>query len=290
MAGDFFLLFTFAPVLRGLFALVLGGTFFPLCGVMVLKMNLIPLRYMLMHGVILGSALALALNIPVLPVCMAVNVFLVILMLFFGRSSSAVYISGIENEKSGFAPSSAAVMVLSMALSGIIMHAGDVSAKDTLSVIWGSPLSLKKTDLIVLLVLSIIILLYLMLNFQNLLALFFNPELASSLGIKTKFHYTLMVFIVALVTALAMKILGAFLIDSLLILPVLSSSLILKIRKGKKGGIKRLFILSSLTGLVFSLFGYLISLMLSWPPSATISLLSGLVFIILKILERSFVK
>ncbi|MBQ5569746.1 MAG: metal ABC transporter permease, partial [Treponema sp.] len=74
---DFFgrisLLFSLAPVLRGFLAMVISGACFPLCGVMVLRLNLIPLRYMLMHGVIFGGALSLAVNLPLVPLTIFVN-------------------------------------------------------------------------------------------------------------------------------------------------------------------------------------------------------------------------
>ena len=62
------LLFSLAPVMKGFIAMSISGAVFPLCGVMVLRLNLVPMRYMLMHGVILGGAIAMALNVPLLPV------------------------------------------------------------------------------------------------------------------------------------------------------------------------------------------------------------------------------
>jgi zinc transport system permease protein len=86
-----------------------------------------------------------------------------------------------------------------------------------------------------------------------------------------------MVFVIALVVALAMKLLGAFLVDSLLILPVLTASSL----AGKKfKGIKKLFLVSSIAGLFISVSGYLLAIAINWPPSASISLVSGFVFLL----------
>ena len=54
MVEKFLLLFSLAPILRGFIAMIVSGAAFPLCGVMVLRLNLVPMSYMLMHGVILG--------------------------------------------------------------------------------------------------------------------------------------------------------------------------------------------------------------------------------------------
>lgn len=266
MFNRLLLLFTLAPILRGFIAMMISGISFPLCGVMVLRMNLIPLRYMLMHGVILGGAISLAMSLPLLPVTIIINILLVLLLLFFSR-----------NQGQGFGSASAAAMVLSMALASLIMHVKDVPAKDTLNLMWGSPFALLSADLIILGGMGILLIIYIVLNFKTITALFFNQEIAASLGIRVKLNYTIMVMIIALVVALAMKLLGAFLIDSLLILPVLGADAL----NLKKFGIKKLFIFSALNGFTISLLGYILAVAVNWPPAATISLLAGLLYIIL---------
>ena len=260
------LLFSLAPILRGFIAMFISGTFYPLCGVMILRMDLVPMRYMLMHGVILGGAISLAINLPIIPVTIVLNLILIFIMMGIMRTQSF-----------GFSGASAAVMVLSMAAASIIMHVADVPAKDTLSLMWGSPFALTVSDLICLGALALLLVFYVILNFRTILALFFNKEIARSMGININFHYTVMVLMIAVVVALAMKLLGAFLIDSLLLLPVLSASSIS--RKGS-GGIKRLFIVSCIFGCTLSVTGYITAVIINWPPAATISILAGLVYLI----------
>lgn len=260
------LLFSLAPILRGFIAMFISGTFYPLCGVMILRMDLVPMRYMLMHGVILGGAISLAINLPIIPVTVVLNLLLIFIIMGIMRTQSF-----------GFSGASAAVMVLSMAAASIIMHVADVPAKDTLSLMWGSPFALTVPDLICLGFLALLLVFYVILNFRTILALFFNKEIARSMGINVNFHYTVMVLLIAVIVALAMKLLGAFLIDSLLLLPVLSASSIS--RKGS-GGIKRLFIVSCIFGCTLSVTGYVTAVIINWPPAATISVLAGLVYLI----------
>lgn len=272
MVEKFLLLFSLAPILRGFIAMIVSGAAFPLCGVMVLRLNLVPMRYMLMHGVILGGAVSLAMNLPVVPVSIVINLILIVVMMLFTK-----------NSKFGFNGGSSVAMILSMAAASVIMHIADVPAKDTLSLLWGSPFALTNFDLYVLAALGILLGLYIIFNFKNIIALFFNREIAQSLGINVRFHYGVMVCVVALVVALAMKILGAFLIDSLLILPVLTST----VCEGKSsGGIKKLFVRSSVFGLSFSVAGYVLAVMINWPPAATISVVSGFVYIVVLIVRK----
>lgn len=272
MIDRFVLLFSLAPVTRGFIAMLISGFSFPLCGVMLLRLDLVPMRYMLMHGVILGGSISLALNLPILPVTLLINLLLIFAMIFFTRSQSF-----------GFSGASAGAMVFSMALASIIMHVKDVPAKDTLSLMWGSPFALTSTDLVVLAALAVLLVLYIILNFRNIVTIFFNSEIAISLGVKVGLHRNIMVLIIALVVALAMKLLGAFLVDALLILPVLSASVV----SGKKFlGMKKLFIISSIIGLVLSAFGFLLAVGINWPPAATISMLSGFAFLIFCIFRK----
>lgn len=274
MFSNLSLIFSLAPITRGFIAMIISGTFFPLCGLMVLRLDLIPLRYMLMHGVILGGALSLALNLPLFPVTLTINLLLIFIMMFFNKSQSF-----------GFSGASAASMVLSMALASILMQLADVPAKDTLNLMWGSPFALTKSDLLILIAISILLLSYIIFNFKNILALFFNKDVAKAIGIKVRLNYTFMILIIALLVALAMKLLGAFLIDSLLILPVLNANLFC----GKKSsGIKKLFVTSSIFGLVISLLGYSLAVIINWPPAATISLLAVIIYIVLSFGKRSF--
>ena len=267
------LLFSLAPVMKGFIAMGISGAAFPLCGVMVLRLNLVPMRYMLMHGVILGGAIAMALNVPLLPVTITVNLILVFMMLM------------MTNDGTGrnFGGTSAATMVLSMALASLIMHAADVPAKDTLDLLWGSPFALSLLDIASLCALSLILFLYVILNFRNIKNLFFSKEISMSLGIKVRLHNAVMVIMIASVVAVAMKLLGAFLIDSLLILPVMCATPFLK--KFKKNGIRALFIGSSITGFSLSVAGYIIAVAADFPPAGTISLLAGILFFIGRIIK-----
>lgn len=266
------LLFFLPPIYRGFFSLLISGISFPLCGVMVLKMNLIPIRYMLMHGVILGGAISLALNISIVPVSILVNLILIFLMFFFTKDLNF-----------GFSGGSAASMVLSMALASVIMHLADVPAKDSLSIMWGSPFALSWNDIILLASICFCLILYIVVNFKNIMAIFFNQDVAISMGINVKVHYSIMVLVIAFVVSLAMKTLGAFLIDALLILPVLCANVF---SINKTSGVKNLFIKSAMFGLLFTVSGYVIAVLFDLPPAAVISLVAGFIYIILVLLSK----
>lgn len=256
-------LLTLPPIFKAFIALILSGISFPLCGVMVLRLDLVPLRYALMHGVILGGALALALNVPTLPIIIIVNLIVVFLIIKIPSSNSF---------------SSAAAMVFTMGLASLLMHTFNVPAKDSLQLLWGSPFALSYLDLSILALLTIVVLLYLILNFNNIVSIFFDKAIAKSLGVKVDLNYNFMVIIIALCVALAMRLIGALLIDALLILPVLIASRV-------SSATKTLFIFSSIFGFVLALFGFFTTLYFNLPLSATIAIIAVLIYILISILK-----
>ena len=79
-------LLTLKPILYGLVGMLISGLSFPIAGVIVVQNALIPMRYMLMHGVILGGILAVALNIPMLVAVIPLNVVLVLIMVRMSKN------------------------------------------------------------------------------------------------------------------------------------------------------------------------------------------------------------
>lgn len=259
---DFLFALSLPPVTKGLLAMAIAGFCFPISGVMVLRLDLVPLRYMLMHGVILGGAISLALSLPVLPLSILLNLILVLGMLTLARDT-----------RHGFGLASAAAMVFTMAIASLVMHLWDVPAKDTLQLLWGSPYALLWSDIAGLIGIAAVLILYIKLNFRTVSAIFFDQEIAQSLGMQVKFHYTTMVMLIALVIAFAMKLLGALLIDALLILPVL-------VADKRAQSLKSLLQYSCLIGFFVSSFGFLAAIATNLPPSGTIALLSALLYLI----------
>ena len=248
------MLLSLKPILYGLVGMLISGTVFPICGVIIVRNNLMPMRYMLMHGVILGGIISVSFSLPLLPVTIALGVLLVLSLVHMGKEGS-------------LGSSSTAMMVATMALASLFSHISGVPAKDTLEVLWGSPFALTLSDLFILFFLAIATLLYILIFFRPLSMIFFDREVAMSMGVKVERHNLVMLLLTALVVSVAMKMVGALLIDTLVILPVIGA--------GKRAkGLKDLFLRSTFTGFILSLSGYFISLYLNLPTSGVLAILS----------------
>lgn len=260
-------LFSLKPIIYGLIGMLIAGASFPLAGVIILRNGLIPLRYMLMHGVILGGTLSIAFHLPMVPVVAALNIILVlVLMAMKGRTST-------------LSVASTAMMVLTMGLASMLSHVFDVPSKDTLELLWGSPFALKVSDLWMLFGVCLILVLYCIIFFRPMTAIFFDTDVASSLGVNVKLHHTVMVLVTALVIALSMKIMGALLMDALVILPVLSVS-------RNSTSMKGAFVKSSICGLVLSLLGYFFAVLWNLPVSGTLSILAVAYYLLSFLIQK----
>lgn len=254
-------LLTLKPIMYGLIGMIISGISFPLAGVIIVRNGLIPMRYMLMHGVILGGIFSIALNIPLVPTVMALNIILVFLMIFLNRT------------KTSLSAASTAMMVFSMGIASMLGHVFDVPAKDTLELLWGSPFALVTGDLLILGALAAVVIAYVCICFRPISMLFFDHDIAGSSGVNTGFHNTLMLMITALIISVAMRLLGALLIDALVVLPVLGASKNVK-------SLKSMFIRSSATGLFLSAAGYFTALATNLPVSGILAILAAVVYLI----------
>ena len=254
------------PILYGLIGMIISGISFPVAGVIILHNGLIPMRYMLMHGVILGGILSISMKVPLLAAVIPLNIILVIFMMWMSRRG--LNLSSI----------SPAMMVCTMGLASLFGHIFDIPAKDTLELLWGSPFALTVSDLVILGLSGIMIMVYISIFFRQISMVFFDADIASSIGVNVKVHNLTMVLFTALFISVAMKLIGAMLIDALVVLPVIVVS-------KNASSLKKLFVRSSLTGLCLSVVGYFISLWLNLPVSGVIAVLAALIFAVNSVFE-----
>ena len=254
-------LFTLKPIIYGFIGMVISGLSFPLAGVIIVRNGLIPMRYMLMHGVILGGIFSIALNLPLVPVVMLLNLILVAAMVLLNRNHTSL------------SAASTAMMVFTMGLASLLGQVFDVPAKDTLEILWGSPFALVKGDLFILAALAVAVTSYVVICFKPISMFFFDHYIALSSGVNVGFHNTLMLLMTALIISVAMKLLGALLIDALVVLPVLGASKNVK-------SLKSMFVRSSVTGLILSVLGYMTALVTNLPVSGVLAILAAGAYLI----------
>lgn len=261
-------LLSYPPIYRGLILLLLSGFTFPLAGVFVLRMNLLPIRYLLMHGVLLGGALGLALQWNPALISVIVNIFMIIIL---NRSTRAL--------KTDYGHLSMFFMVFAVATASIIISVFHVPAKDTLTLLWGSLYANSTMTIFITGAVSAGLVLFSVLYFRKLTVIFHDRDIASSLGISVSGFELTVMLIISLAVASAMNLMGALLLDVQLILPVVIAGFL-------AAGLRQTMVYSCLIGGAFSLIGFFTALLLDIPVSSGVAVPAAVVFILIIIFKK----
>lgn len=248
--------------MRGLVLLLISGFTFPLGGVFILRMNILPIRYLLMHGVLLGGALGLAFGLNLSVTSFVVNLLLIVIL----NQSSRIL-------KSDYGHLSMFFMVATIAAASVITARFHVPAKDTLTLLWGSLYASDTGSIISAAAIGGGIVLFALIFFRYLTAVFYDRDVAASLGINVNVFELIVMLITSLVVASAMQLMGALLLDAQLILPVVIAGLLAT-------GLKQTMVLSCVLGGAFSIAGFFISLFFDIPVSAGVAIPAAVMFII----------
>ena len=250
----------FPPVLRGLLSLILAGIAFPITGVFILRLNLINIRFMLMHGVMLAGAIAISFSYNPLITAITINLLLVLFITIMSRHSSIP-----TGTLTTF------FMVLSIGIATILIYKNGVPVQDTMTLLWGSIFALRNFDLYFIILFSILLLLLTIIKHRELTAVLINREIAKTSGVNEPLYFYLIMIIIGITIAFAMRLIGALLLDALVLLPAMTAIFL-------STSIKKMFITASILGVSYSIIGFFLALLIDIPVSSGVILIAGLFF------------
>jgi zinc transport system permease protein len=253
---------------NALVAVVFAGIAFPLIGVFVISLNLVPLRFAMMHIALLGGAVGLFLGVDPL-----------LFGLLFSAAASFTLGPISEKTKMGLGSLSGFLMTLTLALAFILFYKGHINVLQAFSILWGNILSLGRLDLVMVAATSIVIIAMVTLLFKEIQAILYDRDIALSVGLPEKWLYYLIVFVLGLTIAVSMRLIGALLIDAFVLLPAIAAHLVAR-------SLKQMFCLSSLFGLVSGLGGLYLSLVIDVPASSMIILVASVIIGISIVVKR----
>ena len=150
---------------------------------------------------------------------------------------------------------------------------------DLFSYLFGNILSIGKLELVLSILLSMIVLATVFLLYHQLFSATFDEEYAKTTGVRTELINVILTVLSAITVLLSVKVVGVMLVSALLILPAVSA-----LQVAKK------FQIAILASGLFSVFsviaGITFSLLLNFPPGATIVLVSIFIFILALIYKK----
>jgi zinc transport system permease protein len=143
---------------------------------------------------------------------------------------------------------------------------------DLFSYLFGSVTAVSRTDLWVILIISLFVISLVISLYKELFLLSFDEEYAKASGIAAKTIHFFFIVMVALVIAASMRIVGILLVSSLMTLPVAASIRITK-------GFKQTIFMSIIFGEISVLGGLFTAYYLNLAPGGTIVMIAVLILI-----------
>lgn len=251
---------------------VIAGTLISLCASM-LGVPLVLKKYsMIGDGLshVAFGALSVALVFNVSPLYIAIPVVLIF----------AFLILKINSESKINADSAIALLSCSALAVGIIVTSVNSGVNiDINSLMFGSVLSIDKSDLILSILISAFVIIIYTMCFNKIYIITFDESFAKSSGINYDFYNMIIALLTALVIVVGMRLMGTLLISGLIIFPAIISIRIFK-------GFKSVVIFSAIISVFCFISGVVISAMLSIPTGASIVIVNLAVFFISKVFIR----
>ena len=141
-------------------------------------------------------------------------------------------------------------MVLTIGLAFAVIYKAGVPAKDAFGILWGSIYSLSRIDLALIALYSVAIVLFVTLLFPRVSAVLFHREIACASGVHEAALTTVILLFVGVSVALLMQLIGALLLDSILLLPAIIASFTARSTRG-------FFLQACIIGAFCSIAGFL---------------------------------
>ena len=214
-------------------------------------------------------AIAMALNLSPLLVSLPVSIL------------AAFFLLRLSSSEKGLKGDSAIALISSSALAIGILVSSAVSGlnTDVTAYLFGSILALGKNDVIISVILSIVVLLLFILCYRNIFMVTFDPNFATSAGIKSANYDRLIALLTALTVVIGMRLMGAMMISSLIIFPALTSMRVCK-------SFFAVTLLSAVLSVICFFAGIAFSFFFSLPAGASIVVVNLVAFLIAALIGK----
>ena len=166
----------------------------------------------------------------------------------------------------------------SLAIGYIVIHKSGTNI-DVENYLYGSILGITKTELILSVILSLIVIAAFIILYNKIFAITFDEAFMKSTGGKTEIYNIIISILCSITVVLGMKLMGALLITSLIIFPTISARQIFKTYKS-------VVISSVITSVVCFFIGMVINYYNDLPIGSTIVVVNLALLIIMMILGK----
>ncbi len=220
------------------------------------------------------GALAIASALNTAPLTVAIPIVVISAFLILRISET----SGLKGDTS-----IALISTGSLAVGVTVISMTSGMNTDVYNYMFGSILSMTKTDVCLSIVLSVVVIALFVLFYNCIFTVTFDETFSKATGINASFYNSLIALLTAITVVLGMRIMGALLISGIIIFPSVSAMRVFKT-------FKSVTVFSALISVVSFLAGLLVSYEFDTPTGASIILINILILGICSIIKRGWCK
>lgn len=244
------------PVQRALAALTIASTAMPIVGVFIVGLNIMAVRFAMMHVALLGIALGLLLGLE--PTLVAL-----VLCALAGAATAP-----LAGRPAGLSGPHGFLMTMAIAAALFVLSISGVNANGAFELLWGSILATRASDVALLAVIAAAVIGLYVWQRRSLGLLLYDREVALCSGVRVDMLTTLLLVVIAIAVAASVRLTGALLVDSITLLPALGARNL----GNSLGACVRWAIVLGLAG---NLLGFALTLIFNQPPGPTLVLTVG---------------
>jgi manganese/iron transport system permease protein len=260
MVESFIDALTYPPIQRAAIACVLCGASCSLLSVFVVLMKMPLIGVSMSHAAFAGAVLGMLLDFnPIL------SGFILCLL--------TAGVLGPLSDRTDMAPENLLSIMFSFLMGLAFLGMGILTRTKAgaLNLMWGNLLSLTRTDIAVLMVITSILLLFLFLFFKEIRAVLFNRRLAAASGVPERTIYYTLLFLTGAVVSSNLATVGGLLIFALLVQPGATALQLTY-------NLKSFFLVSAAAGIGACISGLILSYIFDIPSGASVVLMATAIF------------
>jgi zinc transport system permease protein len=187
---------------------------------------------------------------------------------------SAFAMGAVQRKTKERADSIIGVMwAMGMAIGIIFLDLTPGYKADLMSYLFGSILAVPSGDLWVMLLMNIVIILLMVIFFKELIGVSFDEQFATIENVPVDWIYMLLMAMIGFSVVMLMRVVGLIMVIALLTIPASISAMFLK-------DIRKIMVLASLLGMIFTTIGLFLSYYLNLTSGATIIVIAGSAYLL----------
>lgn len=256
MLTELFELLSLPAVQRSAVGLLIGSLSLPVVGVFIIGLDIIPVRFAVMHVALLGIAVGLLTGLdPVL--CGLVACAL-----------AGAGVAPLARRPAGLPGAMGLLMTFAIAGALLLLSVSGVNATGAFELLWGSILATRPVDLLVLAALAVVVHWLFWRRRRDLGLVLFDRELALCSGVNADRLVLVLLVVIAVAIGGAIRLTGALLVDALTLLPALGA-------RNLGHSLRSMVLWAIVLGLVGNTVGFFLALVADQPLGPVLVLVAG---------------